>query len=253
LFLRHVTKAEVRREGRLLLGCDLDRGNETDLIVSFSPGDDVEQWHILRADATDRASGLCATYPRLEGLRRSTEISIGLRVDPQPLKEGLLYAFLPTEQSTGLPLHINADFFPESDRKAVIFAGHQHEQAWNEMLVDVAAVELARDPVRLRETLGDTHFWQVLGSSYELQLKPSGHPTAFNRFWDRLKTSCANAPIVLAWLQSTRARIGEHCSGARRHENCFGCGHVVWLPVCPGRGNSMGTDRRRCKQNPENG
>jgi hypothetical protein len=59
--------------------------------------------------------------------------------------------------------------------------------------------------------------------------------------------------LNLNWLQSTRARIGEHCSGARRHENCFGCGHVVWLPVCPGRGNSMGTDRRRCKQNPENG
>ena len=52
--------------------------------------------------------------------------SIGVRVAPEPLQEGLLYAFLPTEHSTGLPLHINADFFPESDRKAVIFKGHQH-------------------------------------------------------------------------------------------------------------------------------
>lgn len=51
--------------------------------------------------------------------------------------------FLPTEQPTGLPLHINADFFPESDRKALIFACHQHEQAWNEILIDAAAVELA--------------------------------------------------------------------------------------------------------------
>ncbi|MCP6711583.1 hypothetical protein NL489_29975, partial [Klebsiella pneumoniae] len=80
-------------------------------------------------------------------------ISIGLRIDPEPLSEGVLYAFLPTEQSTGLPMHINVDFFPESDRKALIFAGHQHEQAWNEMLIDAAAAELAKDPAGLRTML----------------------------------------------------------------------------------------------------
>ena len=79
---------------------------------------------------------------------------------------GAAYAFLPTEHSTGLPLHINADFFPESDRKAVIFKGHQHEHAWNEMLIDAAAIELARDPVALRATLGNAQFWRVLSDAY---------------------------------------------------------------------------------------
>ena len=198
LFLRHVTRAEVRRNGQLLAGCDLDRGDGTDLLVSFRPSDDVKQWHILRADASARAAELYAAHPRLEGLRRSTRISIGVRVDRKPLQEGLLYAFLPTEQSTGLPLHINADFFPESDRKAVIFKGHQHEQAWNEMLIDAAAIELARDPVALRATLGDALFWRVLSDAYALQSSPSGHPGIFRQFWDRLKSACANAPIVLA-------------------------------------------------------
>jgi hypothetical protein len=204
LFLRHVTRAEVRRNGTLLAGCDLDRGDGTDLIVSFHPGDEVEHWHILRADAAARVAALYASHPRLEGLRRSTRISIGVRVDPEPVKGGLLYAFLPTEQSTGLPLHINADFFPESDRKAVIFAGLQHEQAWNEMLIDVAAVELARDPVALRATLGDAQFWQVLSDAYGLQSRPSGQPTIFKQFWERLKPACANAPIVLAHDKSLR-------------------------------------------------
>lgn len=204
LFLRHVTKATVRRNGRLLLGCDLDRGDGTDLIVSFRPGNDVEHWHILRADAASTATQLYATHPRLESLRRSTKISIGVRVDPQPLQEGLLYAFLPTEQSTGLPLHINADFFPEPDRKAVIFAGHQHEQAWNEMLVDAAAIELARDVVGLRKTLGDTQFWQVLGGAYELYSRATGHPPIFDHFWDRLKAACAGAPVVRAQTDSLR-------------------------------------------------
>jgi len=129
LFLRHIRTAELRRNGKLLLACDLERDDGSDLIVSFRPSGQVEQWHILRADAAESAARLYVSHPRLESLGRGTKISIGLRIDPEPLTEGLLYAFLPTEQSTGLPLHINADFFPEADRKAVIFAGHQHEQA----------------------------------------------------------------------------------------------------------------------------
>lgn len=198
LFLRHVRKAEVRRNGQLLLACDLDRSEGSDLIASFRPTGEIEHWHILRADAADAAQRLYATHPRLESLHRSTKISIGLRIDPEPLAEGLLYAFLPTEQLTGLPLHINADFFPESDRKAVIFAGHQHEQAWNEMLIDAAAAELARDPEGLLQMLGHVQLWQILGRAYDLSSKPSGHPTCFKRFWERLKATATQEHIALA-------------------------------------------------------
>jgi hypothetical protein len=197
LFLRHVRTAEVRRNGELLLACDLERGDESDLIVSFRPSGEVEQWHILRADAAESAAKLYATHPRLESLGRGTKISIGLRIDPAPLAEGVLYAFLPTEQSTGLPMHINADFFPESDRKAVIFAGHQHEQAWNEMLIDAAAAELARDPEGLLKMLGDVQLWQILGRAFELS-KPSNHPACFKRFWERLKVTGTQANIALS-------------------------------------------------------
>jgi hypothetical protein len=207
LFLRHVRKAEVRRDGKLLLGCDLDRSNGSDLIVSFRPSGEPEHWHILRADASAYAAELYATHPRLELLERSTKISIGLRINPEPLTEGLLYAFLPTEQSTGLPLHINADFFPESDRKAVIFAGHQHEQAWNEMLIDAAAAELARDPENLLRMLGDVQLWQILGRAYDLS-RPSNHPTCFKRFWEHLKTTAPQARIALAQDRSVQCPSG---------------------------------------------
>lgn len=198
LFLRHVRKAEVRRNGQLLLACDLDRSEGSDLIVTFRPSDKVEHWHILRADAADAAQSLYATHPRLETLHRSTKISIGLRIDPEPLSEGLLYAFLPTGQLTGLPLHINADFFPESDRKAVIFAGHQHEQAWNEMLIDTAAAELARDPEGLLKMVGPNQLWQFLGRAYDLSSKPSGHPLCFKSFWEHLKATAPQAHIAMA-------------------------------------------------------
>ncbi|WP_339867531.1 DUF3883 domain-containing protein [Pseudohongiella nitratireducens] len=198
LFLRHVRKAEVRRNGQLLLACDLNRNEVSNLVVSFRPSGEVEHWHIFRADAADAAQSLYKTHPRLETLHRSTKISIGLRIDPEPLPEGLLYAFLPTEQLAGLPLHINADFFPEADRKAVIFAGHQHEQAWNEMLIYVAATELARAPEDLLKIVGPNQLWQIIGRAYDLSSKPSGHPLCFNHFWEQLKVTAPQAHIVAA-------------------------------------------------------
>ena len=208
LFLRHVRMSEVRRDGTLLQGCDLDRSDESDLIVSFRPGGEAEQWHILRADASVTAERLCTTHPQLASLNRRTEVGIGLRIDPEPLSEGLLYAFLPTEQSSGLPLHINADFFPESDRKAVIFAGHQHEQAWNEMLVEAAAEEIARDPEGLLDMLGHVQLWQILGKAYELNSRPSAVPACYGHLWERLKATATRAHIVQAQDGSVR-RPGE--------------------------------------------
>jgi hypothetical protein len=197
LFLRHVRKAEVRRDGKLLLGCDLDRGDNSSLVVSIRPTGLVEHWRILRADAKVAAEKLYPSHPRLEALNRGTGISIGLRLAPEPLSEGYLYAFLPTEQSTGLPLHINADFFPESDRKAVVFAGHQHQQAWNEMLIDAAATELARDPEGLMQMLGHAQLWQIIGRSYDLA-RSQHHPSCFAKFWERVKATGSQSRIALA-------------------------------------------------------
>jgi len=207
LFLRHVKKAEVRRNGQLLLACDLDRGEGHDLIVSFRPSGEVEQWHILRADATEAAAQLYGKHPRLQSLGRSTKVSIGLRIDPSPLAEGVLYAFLPTEQSTGMPMHINADFFPESDRKAIIFAGHQHEQAWNEMIIGFAAVEIARDLENLIKVIGDVQLWQILARAFELS-NSSNHPNCFKRFWELLKVSGSKAHITLAQDSSLQLPSG---------------------------------------------
>jgi hypothetical protein len=197
LFLRHVRTAEVRRNGELLLACKLDRGDGNELKVSFSPANEVERWHILRTDAGKDAAPLFALHQQLESLGRSTNISIGVRIEPEPLSQGLLYAFLPTEQSTGLPVHINADFFPEADRKAIIFVGRQHEQAWNEMLIGAAAAELAKDPEGLRNMLGDVQFWKILKEAHGLS-RSSTHPSCFRRFWEQLKVTATRAHIALA-------------------------------------------------------
>ena len=79
----------------------------------------------------------------------------------------------------------------------MIFAGHQHEQAWNEMLIDAAAIELAQDPEGLLQILGSVQLWQILGRAYDICYKTSGHPPSYKRFWERLKAISTQAPIVL--------------------------------------------------------
>lgn len=220
LFLRHVRKAEVRRNGKLLLACDLERKNGSELIVRFRPNGEVERWHILRTDVTDAAKQLYSTYPMPESLHnRSTQVSIGFEIKSEQLNEGLLYAFLPTEQSTGMPLHINADFFPEPDRKAVIFAGHQYQQAWNEMLIDAAAAEIARDQEGLLKMLGHIQLWQILSRAYDLSSKPSGHPQCYQRFWDQLKATATQAHIVVTQDGSAQLPVGVFLTNAPFNEH----------------------------------
>jgi hypothetical protein len=188
LFLRHLEKAELRQNGKLLLAVELDRGDDDELIVSFEPKDEIERWFIFRADAATQAKPVYDNYPQLEPLNRKTEVSLAIRVEPKPLTEGLLYAFLPTKQSTGLPFHLNADFFPEGSRKAVIFEGHQYQQEWNELLVKTAAESLAKDLEKLRDKLGHLQLWQLLTDALKVDNdKNELYPNCLKSFWQFLK------------------------------------------------------------------
>lgn len=77
----------------------------------------------------------------------------------------------------------------------MIFAGHQHEQAWNEMLIGVAAVELARDPEGLFKMLGAVQFWKILDHAHKLHTSSSPQD-CFRQFWERLKGSVTRACIT---------------------------------------------------------
>lgn len=197
LFLRHLEKAELRRNGKVLLIVELDRGDDSELLVSFEPSGDLERWFIIRADAANDTSSVFEKYPQLKLLDRKTEISIAIRVDPSPLEEGLLYAFLPTKQSTGLPFHLNADFFPEGSRKTIIFEGHQHPQAWNELLVQTAANTLASNIEVLRDRLGYSSLWEILSAALVVaQDNKSRYPESLKSFWHSLKRVVDNGAKI---------------------------------------------------------
>jgi len=196
LFLRHLKKATLRRDGEPIFSVEMDRGgNEHKLIVAFEPSEDLEEWYIVRANADTDA--VLETYPQLKALDRKRGITIAIRVGPEPLESGLLYAFLPTQQSTGLPLHINADFFPDDSRTKIIFGGHQHQQAWNELLVESAAETLAGVLTELGNRVGYLLLWQLFSAALRVeQDKRSIYPRALKSFWEQIKFAVDHSAAV---------------------------------------------------------
>lgn len=195
LFLRTLKTAEIRRNGELVLRCEISREGESFIRVKYSPEDRAEKWLIIRADAALESDVLKRKFQQLATLKRSTQVTVGIRVEPSLLSEGLLYAYLPTEQKSGLPLHINADFFPAPDRKSVIFAGHQHEQAWNEMLIAQTARAIAANVIHLRDQLGIDNLLGVAEAAW-LLARSGNPPTCFKEYWARLHPSAVSSEIV---------------------------------------------------------
>ncbi|MEW8288112.1 MAG: hypothetical protein AB2697_19190, partial [Candidatus Thiodiazotropha endolucinida] len=199
LFLKHVRHAEVRKNGETVSAFTLSRDAETDILeVRSHRTGDIARWLALQIDAQSSVAALFDDYPRLEELGRTTTVGIAIPIALKDPLTGLFYAYLPTEQGTGLPLHINGDFFPEPDRKSITLAGKKHQQAWNEKLIACAAHHLAEHIIRLRDTLTPVAFWRILASAFDIHGKANkGHlPSILSSFWDEFKQVLDNSPKV---------------------------------------------------------
>ncbi|MER9102661.1 DUF3883 domain-containing protein [Mesorhizobium sp. M0848] len=191
-FLRSLQRIELFRNGDLVRSASIARdGGVVDLEIK--PEGRHERWKILTRDASDLATerGIFDDFPTLLELDRSPIVSIALPIHEEPV-EGLLYAYLPTEQASGLPLHINADFFPHPTRRTITLTGEQHERYWNELLLDTAARALAESFEAVRDLIGPRRLWALAASAYGLKDKPS-----FNSFWLEMQVVAKTSRSVL--------------------------------------------------------
>ena len=102
---------------------------------------------------------------------------------------GLLYAYLPTEHQTGLPFHINGDFFPSSDRKRVLLDTTDYQQRWNEAAIRAAAKVFSINCLAVRDFLGGKAFWGALEKLEQVAREADDQKQnpAFGEFWSALK------------------------------------------------------------------
>lgn len=191
LFLRHVSRVELMRNGDLVAAVGIHRAAEQ-VTLRFEPAKTEQRWLVLSRDADDiiLAGGLIDRFEALTRLDRSTTVSVAVPLNLEQV-EGLLYAYLPTRQSTRMPFHLNADFFPHASRQAIVLEGEQHDRYWNEALMEAAAVALADNFVRIRDLLGPTRFWALAEATFQRKSEP-----AFKPFWDKLGKAAAATPSI---------------------------------------------------------
>lgn len=191
LFLRHVERVELRRNGALVTTVEIERSGE-DVTLRFTPSGEVQRWLVIAREADDvlAGGGLFERFEALARLERSRTVNVAVPVNLQQV-EGLLYAYLPTRQSTRMPIHVNADFFPHASRQAIVLEGEQHERYWNEALIATAAAGLAENFVRVRDLLGPTRFWALAEAAFLRKAEP-----AFKAFWERLGSAAAGTQSV---------------------------------------------------------
>ncbi len=195
LFLKNLSEIEVRYEGspRRTFGRVVD---DDRLIISQGDSADDRVWHLLRGNFEDAAADLRVRHPARIEDKRLVEVVVALPIQGE-LSAGMLCACLPTEESTGLPFHVNADFFPSNDRKHVIL-GEDYQSQWNREALLAAARTVARAVPQLTTMLGAERFWNLASTLYTLYLNVNrdGRDGVWREFWTALEVVLREEAVV---------------------------------------------------------
>lgn len=201
LFLRNLQQVEVREEGRPVMTVNIIPSGET-LTLDFGP-DGKHEWLILdeSADAVIESEQLSEKFEALEKLDRSRTVSLAIPLNGDAI-DGKLFAYLPTQHPTGLPLHVNADFFPHASRQDIVLKGEDHERYWNEALIVTAAKIISANFDKIRDTLGPIKLWELGSATYKMR-----DQVVFGEFWKAFAEGATEHFSV--WTESGAWHLGE--------------------------------------------
>jgi len=190
LFLKQVTLLELKRNGKLIRKIETFRDNDKLLLAD---GSQTVIWRIFEDRFDASAIEMRRRYGGIIETKRQSLVKIAVPDDPTV--SGLLYAFLPSETMTGLPFHINADFYPSPDRKRIIF-GDGFKAEWNELAIKCATETLANNCDEVLGIFNNQDFWEFAERVKKASTKDELSPE-FSQFWELLKPEIRNNKTVL--------------------------------------------------------
>ena len=210
LFLKKLERIELRRNGELVSVVTRKSSDDT---VQIDHDGDIRSWRVFQEYFSEEALALKVRYKGSFDKDRSNLVRVA--VPDSLMVDGLLFATLPTEQSTGLPFHIDADFYPASDRKAIAFGdAHDPRSEWNRAAMRAAASAVKSNLIELRDMCCDdaAAFWNFLSKVYVVHQENKGATRLpLGSFWESLLPSLGEAPIVYTesrkWLVPRLTRI----------------------------------------------
>ncbi len=216
IFLQRLEQLEVRRNGVTIRRVARRREDER-LLLTDGTGQ-ISEWLLLTSDFAAAAAQLRQQYPWQIEAQRHGRVQVALPTT-HSLPAGRLYAGLPTADRLPLGLHLNAAFFPTTDRKRVHFdSGYQAE--WNQTAVKTAASLLAEKLPELPHLLSANGLWPLLHSAAETaqQAQRGELPEVFAAFWHELLPKLPQTAVFYTaadeWLLPANGRLLPHASAA---------------------------------------
>jgi len=194
VFLKKLERIEIRENGKPRKRFERVLEGDQVLISDGNKKNDYI-WNIIDGDFEETAEKLRERNPNRIEPKRSHEVKIA--IPEKPSGAGLFCVCLPTEHDTGLPFHINADFFTSSDRKKLILEADYQSQ-WNYAAIEGAAEALAAALEKLRELLGHKNLWELVTSIHKVGQEAEGgkRHTKLATFWEKLSPVLRESPIV---------------------------------------------------------
>jgi hypothetical protein len=156
----------------------------------YGPGVN-QHWLILEGDFDAEAADLRLKHAQMKP-RNST---VRLGVLPGGAVKGRLHATLPTQILTGLPVHVDASFFPLPDRKGIVLDGPEGD--WNASAIDCDADLLATSLEPVSRALGAQRFWRLVRDAHagrQRARRGAGH--SFHVFWQAIAPRLASAVVM---------------------------------------------------------
>jgi hypothetical protein len=215
LFLRKLTRIELKRHGQIIK--EIEKIQEEDQVLieeTSEQGSKTNLWHLFRGDFGKEADKIRALFGGQIERQRSSKVIVAIpEINSAGIDVvGLFHAFLPTHHRTGLPLHINADFYPSNDRKRILF-GQDYQGRWNSAAVQASARVVAEALPDLPEILGHRGLWQLLEDIKELEddaVDGSREPVVAS-FWEEIRQFVGELPLAYTsqgtWKQPSDVRV----------------------------------------------
>lgn len=129
-------------------------------ITKLENGKTTEYSYLLLTDLNNtNLQNLAMKSTKIKNENRQLLVQIALPLKIQ--SSGFFYAFLPTKQKTGLPFHINGDFYPNNNRTEIELENFESEVSnWNRQIVSSVG-DLLRDHVaEIINFYGVVNFWK---------------------------------------------------------------------------------------------
>lgn len=212
LFLKKLQKIELLRNGKRVIQVTKIK---TENMVKVNCDGVSQNWRVMQGTFENEALELKQKFRSY--IEDNREAHVQIAIPDTLLADGLLFATLPTEQSTGLPFHIDADFFPASDRKSIAFEDtniSDPRSEWNRTAIRTAASVVEANLIPLRDMFQNDAptFWAILDRLNRIYQKHTNDKRKpFGAFWEVLHPLLQTSKIVYTeskkWLTPAETRI----------------------------------------------